>query len=81
MSKIEKIDSLSSLFEKIWEYKAYAVVAISFISSFFAPVISTLGLPATIIVVTSLGSSPLLVLLLLYKEFNQKKEIKKEEEK
>lgn len=81
MSKIEKTDSLASLLERFWEYKAYGVIAMSFISSFFAPLISILGLPATIIIVTGLGSSSLLVLLLLWKEFNQKKEIKKEEEK
>ncbi len=80
MSKIEKSDSLFSLGERIWEYKVYLVLGMSFISSLFAPVAAILGWPATIIIITSLSSSSVLLLLSFWKEFNHKRELRKEEE-
>jgi hypothetical protein len=51
----------------------------SLTSSFFAPVISVFGLPATIIIITGLSSSSFFLLLLVWNEFNQRREIRKNE--
>lgn len=52
----------------------------TFVSSFIAPIKSILGLPLTIILFTGAGAAIFLIVSLLWKEFNHKRELKKEEE-
>ena len=52
----------------------------TFASSFIAPIKSILGLPLTIILFTGAGAAIFLIVSLLWKEFNHKRELKKEEE-
>lgn len=81
MLGIEKIDSLSSLLEKIWKYKVHLGIGISFISSLFAPIVSVLGWPATIIFITCLGSCSFLLLLFVIRRITEYKDFKQCEDK
>jgi len=76
MSKIEKSNSLFSLGERIWKYKVYLLLGISFISSLFSHVAAVFGWPATIIIITSLVASSFLLLLSFWKEFSEGRELR-----
>ncbi len=81
MSKIERSDSLFSLGERIWEYKVYLVLGMSFISSLFAPVAAVFGWPATIIIITSLSSSSVFLLFSSCKEFYESRNLRSEKKR
>lgn len=78
---IDISDSIASWLQRIFGDKIFAGGTImSFAASFLAPMISTFGLAATVILITGLGSSTFLLLSLLRKELSYKRELKKEEE-
>lgn len=78
------IEALASWAQRIFGDRIFIFAGgtiLSLASSFFAPAISTFGLPATIILITGLGAITFLLLSLLWREHKENKGLRKAKEK